>query len=416
MPPRPAIGLFLQARALAGPTADLPDADLVGRFAADRDGAAFAELVRRHGPMVWATARGLLIEADAEDAFQATFLALARSADRVRGVRSVGGWLHGVAVRVAWKARRAAARRLRREEAGAVPEVDPGGPSAAEWEAVSAALHEEVGRLPAPMRTAFVLCGLGDRSLRDAAGDLGRTPGAVAGLLARARARLTDRLTGRGFFAGAAGLVVGGTAAPAVSAGLARKAIGFGSGVEAPAAVSQLAQGVTGMAIHKAKVFAFGLVAAGGLAAGLVAQPPAPDGPGSLGVDFFTAQRGAGPGDPKAAVEQAKADLAGAQALYEAAVREAERATQRKFEYEPLLTPPTAAQFEAAVAAREAEGWQYVGTQEMTLTADDFRNPKWRGQFTEKGKRATVMVFRRAGGGIVRSYNPATGSPGWQGK
>ncbi|MBX9580821.1 MAG: RNA polymerase sigma factor, partial [Gemmataceae bacterium] len=353
-------------------------------------------------------------EADAEDAFQATFLALARSAARGRGVRSVGGWLHGVAVRVAWKARRAAGRRVLRERAGAVGEADPGGPSAAGWEAAYTALHEEVGRLPAAMRTAFVLCGLGDRPLREAAVDLGRTPGAVAGLLARARSRLVARLTDRGVLAGVAGVAVAGSAGRGVSAGLARKAVGLGSAAEVSAAVSQLAQGVTGMAIHKAKVFALGLVAAGGLAAGLFAQPP---GPGSSGSAFLGGSRGQAGNDPKAAVERAKADLAQAQAHYEAVVRAAERAARRaKFEYEPLLTPPTAAQFEAAVAARETDGWEYVGTQEMTLTADDFESPKWRDHFGPKGKRATVLVFRRAAGGVHGvdglRFNPTGGVHG----
>ncbi|MBX9626127.1 MAG: hypothetical protein K2X82_20180, partial [Gemmataceae bacterium] len=301
-----------------------------------------------------------------------------------------------------------------------------------QWEAVQVALHEEVGRLPAAMRTAFVLCGLGDRPLKDAAADLGRTPGAVAGLLARARARLTERLTGRGFLAGVAAAVTG-SAGPAVSAGLMRKAAAIQSAAEVSAAVSQLAQGVTGMAIHKAKLFALGLVAAGGLTAGLFAQPPGPKTPDSNNPfgpgrddpkgavawfqDRLAAGKPADDADPKAAVERAKADLDRAQADYEAAVRAVERATRRsKFEYEPLLTPPTAAQFEGAVAAREAAGWEYVGTQEMTLTADDFTSPRLRELFAGKGKRATtVMVFRRAAGGVHgHRVNPTGGVYGFE--
>src|SRR5262245_66682306 len=105
----------------AGETA--PDAELVSRFARGRDESAFTELLRRHGPMVWAACRHLLPdEADAEDAFQATFLALVRSAGKIRSGAAVGGWLHGVAVRVANKVRRSAARRRQREEKGAGPE------------------------------------------------------------------------------------------------------------------------------------------------------------------------------------------------------------------------------------------------------------------------------------------------------
>ncbi|HEX4607454.1 MAG TPA: sigma factor, partial [Urbifossiella sp.] len=103
----------------AGPDGS-PDGDLVRRFAATRDEPAFAELVRRHGPMVWAACRHLLPDhADAEDAFQATFLALARSAGSIRAAAAVGGWLHGVAVRAATKIRRSAARRRGREQRAA---------------------------------------------------------------------------------------------------------------------------------------------------------------------------------------------------------------------------------------------------------------------------------------------------------
>src|SRR5581483_1192135 len=82
------------------------DAALVARFARDRDEAAFGDLLARHGPAVWALCRRLLrSEADAEDAFQATFLVFARRAGSVRKAASVGSWLHGVAVRLCRKAR-----------------------------------------------------------------------------------------------------------------------------------------------------------------------------------------------------------------------------------------------------------------------------------------------------------------------
>src|SRR5438045_6906001 len=92
------------------------DANLLSRYTRDRDHRAFEELVRRHGPLVWAVCRHLLPHpADAEDAFQATFLALVRCAASIRDGRTVPAWLHGVAVRVATQARREFARRRARE-------------------------------------------------------------------------------------------------------------------------------------------------------------------------------------------------------------------------------------------------------------------------------------------------------------
>jgi RNA polymerase sigma factor (sigma-70 family) len=136
------------------------DAELLRRFAADGDETAFAAIVRRHGPLVWAVARGLLLhEADAEDAFQATFLALVRSARSVRAPARLAPWLHGVACRVALKARRSAVRRKQRERTAAAKESAPT-VAQAEWDRLRATLHEEVCRLAEPLRAAFVLCEL----------------------------------------------------------------------------------------------------------------------------------------------------------------------------------------------------------------------------------------------------------------
>src|SRR5215470_12585936 len=97
---------------------DLSDGDLLERFVTMRDESAFALLVQRHGPMVLGVCRRLLRHAqDAEDAFQATFLALARRATSIRRRNSVASWLYGVARHVALRARTAAARRRTHEQA-----------------------------------------------------------------------------------------------------------------------------------------------------------------------------------------------------------------------------------------------------------------------------------------------------------
>src|SRR5215475_9390385 len=100
----------------AAPGPELSDGQLLRRFAAQRDPSAFAALVQRHGGLVWGVCRHALHHHDAEDAFQATFLVLAKKADSIRRARSISSWLYGVAHRIALKVKRDAARRRAREE------------------------------------------------------------------------------------------------------------------------------------------------------------------------------------------------------------------------------------------------------------------------------------------------------------
>lgn len=177
---------------------DGTDSQLLRRFAVHRDAAAFAELVNRHGPLVWGVCRRQLPQfADAEDAFQATFLVLVRKAGTIRRPKRLGNWLYGVACRIAAKARVAAATRAAREQVAArEPAVEP--VDEVLWRDVRTLLDEEVQRLPDRYRAAFVLCYLEGLTNQEAARRLGCPEGTIVSRLAWARRRLHSRLVQRG--------------------------------------------------------------------------------------------------------------------------------------------------------------------------------------------------------------------------
>jgi RNA polymerase sigma factor (sigma-70 family) len=177
---------------------DQSDAQLLERFAARRDEGAFTALLERHGPMVFGVCGRLLRhEQDAEDAFQATFLVLARKAGS-RGWRvSVGPWLYAVAQRVALKARTLSVRRRARhtelvDDVAAAPAGEP------PWHDLRPILDEEINRLPEKYRTPLVLCYLEGKTNEEAARQLGRPVGTVWYRLSRGRELLRGRLSRRG--------------------------------------------------------------------------------------------------------------------------------------------------------------------------------------------------------------------------
>jgi RNA polymerase sigma factor (sigma-70 family) len=249
-------------RHAGGPQMDGDDGRLLQLFVETSNTAAFGELVRRYARLVWGQCRGLLgNDPDADDAFQATFLALARSAPSIRDTARLGSWLHRVAYRVCLNARRVAARRRQRERGAAAHEgTTPVADSA--WAAAEAALHEELCRLPASLREPFVMCCLEGRRPTDVARQLGLSWGTLSARLSRAKRRLLDRLSDRGF---GAGVVVGAACwQPTVSAGVVERAIALGSnGAPIPASVLSLYSGVSVMGLSRSKWLALlGIMAA----------------------------------------------------------------------------------------------------------------------------------------------------------
>ncbi len=194
-----------------GTVGGLTDGQLLEQFAArktEAGEAAFTALVARHGPMVLSVCGGLLGDAhDAEDAFQATFLILAKKSRSIRDPELLGNWLYGVARKTAQKAKARRARwRDRTGGEGAMSSVAVVR-GLAELEPVhreeTAALHEEVDRLPRSLRAPIVLCYLEGLTHDEAARRLRWPIGTVRSRMARARDLLRGRLTRRGLAYGA---------------------------------------------------------------------------------------------------------------------------------------------------------------------------------------------------------------------
>jgi RNA polymerase sigma factor (sigma-70 family) len=176
----------------------MSDGELLQAFAQRQDHEGFAVLVRRHGPMVFNVCRrSLHHQQDAEDAFQATFLVLARKAAAVCNGQALPAWLHRTAYRMALDIRRAAARR-RRHEARATARTSRNPSAEVALQELQALLEDEVQRLPEPCRMAFVLCCLEGHSRADAALALGVKEGTISSRIDQARKRLQSRLARRG--------------------------------------------------------------------------------------------------------------------------------------------------------------------------------------------------------------------------
>jgi RNA polymerase sigma factor (sigma-70 family) len=262
---------FLHATAATG----VSDAELLRRFAATRDEAAFELLVRRHAAAVWAACRRIL-SADAhaaEDAFQAAFLALARRPGAIR-TGCVAGWLYRVAVNAALKLRRASHLASPRRQPGVASErrrppsgFAEGSPDPADVTATAetaAVVHEELAQLAEAYRLPVVLCDLSGLTHTEAAAQLGWPVGTVSGRLVRARDQLRRRLERRGVTLAAA--VALSSESSNASANLIRAAVSAACGTPPPAVLS-LAEGVlSAMRFAKLKLVAAVACVAAGLA------------------------------------------------------------------------------------------------------------------------------------------------------
>jgi RNA polymerase sigma factor (sigma-70 family) len=291
MDSRPLYNLLQRLRRSADPSGGgLSDAELLLRFVRQRDEAAFELLVWRHGPMVLGVCRRVLCDAyEAEDAFQATFLALVRKADSIARGGAVAPWLYRVAFRIALRARATAAQRQARSGLPsdlAAPEADS--PVERDWQPI---LDEEIDRLPERYRLPVVLCHLQGYTLAQAAQQLGCPRGTVAVRLVRARQRLRARLTHRGVMLGGA-LAFALATRRAVSAALVkitvRATLGYtlgGAATTLSTSVLTLTEGVLrAMFVRKLKFVAAVLLATmlGGVGAGWAAyQAAAGEAPGA---------------------------------------------------------------------------------------------------------------------------------------
>jgi RNA polymerase sigma factor (sigma-70 family) len=255
MATRPAALLPLLTRPPAPPEARGPatDRDLLRRFARNKDEAAFAAVVHRHGPMVLGVCRRVLGNpADAEDACQATFLVLARKAAAGRWRPSVASWLYATGRQVALNARTARSRRLKHEgRAAARPPASP--LAEISGEELLAILDEELGKLPERYRAPVVLCCVEGLSRDEAAAQLGVPAATLKGQLERGRKRLHDALARRGVALGAGLLVLAATSSAGASGPRLVEAVRVAVSGKPTPAVAALAErvAVNGV-LHKA--------------------------------------------------------------------------------------------------------------------------------------------------------------------
>ncbi len=267
MPPSSLVSVLRHLRRTAGAAAGLDDAALLERFAAGRDEAAFELLVWRHGPMVLGVCRRRLRDIHAaEDAFQATFLALARRAKSIRRQASVAGWLYRVAGRVALAARQKSGRRIEQPLDEMTPGREPEPADSVALRELREALDHAIGRLPARYREPLVLTCFADRSHAQAARELGCAVRTIESRLGRARQKLRTILLRRGLLpAGGLAAALAPAEAPAhVATSLIVATVRAAGHGTTSVAIETLTQGVlNAMLLSKIKIAGAVMFAAG---------------------------------------------------------------------------------------------------------------------------------------------------------
>src|SRR6266851_1935193 len=246
----------LRAMVHAGAYEDTSDRELLERFLAQREEVAFVALLKRHGPMVLQVCRRIQgNEHDAEDAFQATFLLLARKASSIRKLDSVASWLHGVAHRLALEAKTQEARRQMRERRAADMR-NTSETADSSWQDLRGTLDEALRQLPEKYRTPLLLCYLEGKSHEEVARQLSCPIGTVHSRLARGRSRLKAVLERQGVCLSATALAAA-LAGNGMSATLpsllfratARAALAYSAGTAADVLVSARAAALSRTAL-----------------------------------------------------------------------------------------------------------------------------------------------------------------------
>ena len=296
---------FVEGQSVDAPTVAPTDGERLMRFQRYRDERAFAQVVETHANMVWSVCSQILRhQQDVEDAFQATFLILARKSRSIRATESAAGWLYRVAYRTALLAH---SRHRRRSEAPLLADIPSLDDQLTDIERNEQAMRllDELNSLPARYQQPLVLCYMEGRTRSEAAEQLGVSTQTIKGLLARGTRLLRSRLIRRGVALSAALGIVQSTAssAPAAAPGLvsltATLGMGFavkskiasvvikGAPLKGVAACSLAEKGILAMTIaaaSKPAVGVLGVCLAVGMLAVAEADPPKgkPGGDGNM--------------------------------------------------------------------------------------------------------------------------------------